>query len=52
MKIEDLEKQIVIEREKLNQLIIDNDLNMSCESVLAQSRIVDVILTKLMTLNS
>ncbi len=52
MKSEDLEKQIVIEREKLNQLIIDNNLNMACESVLAQSRVVDIILTELMTVNS
>ncbi len=35
------------EREKLNQIIIDNDLDVSCKEVIYQSTVVDEILTKL-----
>lgn len=46
MNIEILEQQIKIERDKLNQIIIDNDLDMSCTSVIEQSQVVDTILSK------
>ncbi len=45
-----LEEQIRIEREKLNQIILDNDLDMACEEVLRQSEVVDIIITKLMNI--
>lgn len=48
MTITMLEEQMKVEREKLNQLIIDNDLDMSCANVIRQSEVVDVILTQLM----
>lgn len=43
-----LENEMRIQRELLNKIIIDNDLNMSCEPVLNQSRVVDLIITQLM----
>lgn len=49
MTITMLEEQMKIEREKLNQLVVDNDSDMSCANVIRQSEVVDVILTKLMT---
>lgn len=48
MTIAMLEEQMKIEREKLNQIVIDNGLDMSCANVIRQSEILDVILTKLM----
>ncbi len=48
---EQLEQEIKIQRDLLNQIVVENNLNMNCEAVLSQSRVVDLIITKLMEID-
>ncbi len=45
------EKKMNIEREKLNQVIIENNYNMAAKAVIEQSQVVDVYISKLQELN-
>ncbi len=42
-----IETMLRVERDKLNQVILDNNLNMSCTEVILQSTVVDELLNKL-----
>lgn len=52
MTCEQLRIQMDIERDKLNAIIVENNLDMTSDVVVLQSCIVDEILVKLMILEN